>query len=88
MWGFPVVRTNIDQHLSTGATRVFCQNHVIRKQSWETSRQNEGHHHELTAQEQPSSFRSVHVDYSPDGAKAVLGFFLPEDSAKLSRTRW
>lgn len=63
-------------------------NHVIRRQSWEAAVKQEGHLDELEAQSQPTSSRFVHVDYSPDGAKAVLGFYLPEECEKLSKNRW
>lgn len=72
----------------TGCTRVKIQNHVVRRQSWEAALEKDGRNHELEAQSQPSSSRFVHVDYSPEGAEAVLGFFLPEDAERLSKTRW
>ncbi|KAJ5414302.1 hypothetical protein N7509_000929 [Penicillium cosmopolitanum] len=72
----------------TGATRVHIMSHIVRRQSWEKAIEDEKHLPDMEPVKQPSTARFVHVDQSYTGARALLDLYLPEESEKLTKTRW
>ncbi|KAI5360265.1 putative hydroxylase/desaturase AsaB [Septoria linicola] len=57
----------------TGASRVHVMGH------------NQG---DMETTPIPTSARYIHVDYSYEGAKTRLDFYLPQEAEELSRKRW
>ncbi|KAF7189193.1 Hydroxylase/desaturase asaB [Pseudocercospora fuligena] len=72
----------------TGATRVHVMGHVCRRQSWDEFRERTKEMQDMDRTPIPTTARYIHVDYSYDGAKTRLEFYLPQEAEKLSKTRW
>lgn len=72
----------------TNATRVAVMSHITRKQSWEAALADEKDLAPNEKVKQPSTARFVHIDQSYTGARVLLDLYLPDESPKLSQTRW
>lgn len=62
--------------------------HIVRRQSWENAIEDEKDLQDMEPVKQPSTARFVHIDQSYTGARALLDLYLPEESVKLTKTRW